>query len=367
MYDAVITGQGLTGLLSAIYMRQKGYRTALVAKGTGKLLQSTGVMDFIPGQNADYSTWQMHLQQDLDHEEVQAAISRFLSLMEDVNLPYLGSTEQTLPFVTGAGYIKWTSLYPEAMKPVVSKGTVVIVGFEELTDFVPGYVKGNLLTERPSLTVHTTTISLQVEGARGVSQVDIAQMMDQPDQRKIIISKIKQAIQSLNLSSVDQVIMPSVLGLHKHQEVMKNVQQALKMSLTEAPGLPPNATAVRLYQSLKRFAVKSGVRMFENTAVQSFNLEGNTITSMNVQSGDRKHEIKGRAFISASGNGSLLNQVNGENEQRFNNYFDAGRLEASTPIPFGIIGGIYALTTSASSCDQLNAVLEGSVEHASTV
>ncbi|MFT8391248.1 MAG: FAD-binding protein [Sporolactobacillus sp.] len=50
MYDIAIIGEGLSGLLTALAASEQGWRTALVTKGVGRLVQSSGVRFVIARQ-----------------------------------------------------------------------------------------------------------------------------------------------------------------------------------------------------------------------------------------------------------------------------------------------------------------------------
>ncbi|AOM82945.1 FAD-binding protein [Salisediminibacterium beveridgei] len=367
MYDTVVIGQGLTGLLTAIYANQYGQKTALVAKGTGKLLQSTGVMDFIPGKQADIRQWAEHVNYTVNTDGLQSAVNSFQFLMEEIHLPYEGSLSENVPLLTGAGYLKWTTLYPAAMKPVPAKGSVVIVGFDELTDFVPEYVKANLALERPNLTIHTIRLEKKVSTVRPVSQVDIAYRMDDAYERTQLLSELKVRITADCNDKVDLIVFPSILGIRQHATVLKETESALNTPVTEAPGLPPNASALRLFQGLRQHAIRSGVRFYENSEVTGFDVQQDKVFGIQTQANGKTHQITGKSFISAGGHRSLLETVEGESRNDLKNYWNAGVFPDEVPLQYGLIGGMYAILESAHTTSNMNRSLKGSETSAETV
>lgn len=367
MYDTVVIGQGLTGLLTAIYAKQNGQKTALVTKGTGKLLQSTGVMDFIPGKQADIRQWAEHVNYTVNTDRLQSAVNRFRSLMNEINLPYRGSLSENVPLITGAGYLKWTALYPEVMKPVPANGTVVIIGFDELTDFVPEYVKANLVSERPKLNIHTVRLEKNASFERPVSQVDIAYRMDGAHERKQILSELKEQISFQCKDKVDLIVFPSVLGIRQHACVLEEAESVLNAPVTEAPGLPPNASALRLFQRLRQHAIRTGVRFYENSEVTGFDLQGDQVTSIRTLANGKTHQIKGKSFISAAGHRSLLEIVEGRSRNKTKNYWNAGVFPDEVPLQYGLIGGMYAILESDYTTGNVNGFLKGSGTSAETV
>lgn len=367
MFDTVVIGQGLSGLLTAIYAQQNGSKTALVTKGTGKLLQSTGVMDFIPGKQADIRQWVEHLNHSVNPDFLQEATDKFKTLMTEIGLPYQGSLSENVPLLTGAGYLKWTALHPEAMKPVPAKGTVVIAGFDELTDFVPEYVKANLASERPGLTIHTVKLPNKFSSARPVSQLDIAYRMDDSVQRTQLLKDLNDQIKGVCKEAVDLIVLPSVLGVINHETVLQEAESILKAPVTEAPGLPPNASALRLFQGIRKQAIRSGVRFYENSEVTRFDIQNNRIQGIETCSSGKLHTVKGNSYVSAAGHRSLLAALSDNKVQNISNYRDIGVFPDEVPLQYGLIGGMYAILDSYQASIQETESLKGSESSAETV
>ena len=124
MYDVVVIGQGLSGMLSAIRAKEQGYRTALVAAGTGKIMQSTGVLDLIPGTDRNVKEWK-----ELNRSELfghllnsSGALTRFMELTKRLGYPYRGDLENLTPIIMGSGHVKKTAFYPETISPIPERG-----------------------------------------------------------------------------------------------------------------------------------------------------------------------------------------------------------------------------------------------------
>lgn len=301
MYDVVVIGQGLSGMLSAIWAKEQGFRTALVATGTGKIMQSSGVMDLIPGSDGGLTQWLELNQLTMPKQQLTGAIDEFKALTKRMGYAYKGDVESLIPIVTGAGHIKQTALYPETIAPLPERGKVVVVGFHEVIDFQPAYIKGNLQKARPNLTIDAVKIHLGQHSQRTMTQLDAAQLLDQKQVRDHCIQQIKAQMAIQNVGQPDLFIFPASLGVDHWQETIDQFSRELKASVTEAPGMPPNTTAIRLHERLKKEAVKLGVRFYSDTTVTGCTLENDQIKSLTIKSSNKTTELSGKQFILATG------------------------------------------------------------------
>ncbi|MBT2733418.1 FAD-binding protein [Bacillus sp. ISL-7] len=302
MYDVVVLGQGLSGLISAIWAKEQGYSTALVATGTGKIIQSTGVMDLIPGSVEGLNEWaELCQMSNLQLSQLTRAIEQFKTLTKKLGYPYEGEIEKLSSIVTGSGHVKKTALYPETISPLPEKGHVVIVGFEEVVDFQPAYIKGNLQKARPQLAIDVLKIKLGNHSQRTMTQLDAARLLDQKEIRNHCINQIKRRIVEENIRQGDMFIFPASLGVEQWKETMEQFSFELNAKITEAPGMPPNTTAIRLYERLKKEAVKLGVRFYADTTVTGCTIDGEEIKSLTIHTTNRLTNLNGKQFILATG------------------------------------------------------------------
>ncbi|MDP4085490.1 MAG: FAD-binding protein [Bacillota bacterium] len=352
MYDVIVVGQGLSGLLSAIWAKQQGKRTALAAMGTGRIIQSSGVMDSIPGT------------QDWQGNPIQkGAIEAFKRLTEKMGYPYKGEIENPISIVTGAGHVKKTILYPATISPIPEQGRVVIVGFDHILDFQPTFVQKNLQKARPTLMISTLTVQLRKHSQRTLTQLDAARLLDQSEVRNDCIRQIQQQMYEKNISQPDLFIFPASLGMEKWQETIEHFSTELNAKVTEAPGMPPNATAIRLHERLKKEAVQLGVRFYENTVVFGCKLDGKIIDSLIIKNGSYESVISGKEFILATGGilGGGLEQTSiglketalgfetnesGELLYCPSNLYPVGASNGLRVIHHGITGGVYSILSA---------------------
>lgn len=370
MYDVVVVGKGLSGLLSAIWSKEQGKKVAIVAKGTGKIIQSTGVMELYPKLSEREKT--------ISKSKLEESINKFKSLTKSLDYPYSGHGSKTISIVTAAGYIKETNLYPETIKPIMDKGHVVIVGFEEIIDFQPKYVKGNLEKERPSLNIDTVTVSLGKNSLRTMTQLDGARLLDLKEVRDNVIEQIKDKMSEQNISRPDLFIFPASLGMKNWRAVINEFHKALGAEITEAPGMPPNATAIRLHEALLKEAIKRGIRFYSDTEVIGSHMKETYLKSIVIKNNTFSRELKSFYFINATGgvlggglevteSGFVDNafqlEVDDYGRYRFypQNLFTVGASRGTKVTQHGITGGLYSILSSYESILELG---ERGIKHA---
>lgn len=382
MYDVVVVGQGLTGLLSAITAKEQNQSVAIVSKGTGKIIQSTGVMDLVPGSKKAFSEWlELYGMKNHSKINIKEAVKQFKHLMEKLGYPYNGDLEKPISMVTASGHLKETVLYPKTISPIPLAGHVLIVGMREIVDFQPVFVQENLQKERPNLKISAINVSLGSSSERTMTQLDAARLMDQPTVRDHFLKQLKERMKEMKITNVDMVIFPSALGVSKWRENLDQFSVELNCPVTEAPGMPPNATAVRLNELLKKHAIKIGVRFYSDTEVNGYKSNKNKVSSIRVKNSNRLLEITGHHFVIATGGilgGGLEVTSNGMKETALNlnidqdgtfiekleNVYPVGAAKSLKVTNYGITGGVYSIVSSYDVMAQMKQSDMRGIQHA---
>lgn len=377
MYDVVVIGQGLSGMLAAIWAREEGKRTALIMSGAGKIMQSTGVLDLIPGADGTLDEWMKLYHIDPGKKTgILQAVEKFKALTRDIGYPYNGDVRKPVPVVTGSGHLKKTVLYPDTVTPVPEHGHAVVVGFQELSDFQPLFISRNLQKERPLLDVDAVRIHLGEDSQRVMTQLDAARLLDHQDVRDSCLRQIRKQLADKGIPQADFFVFPSSLGDAEWSRTLQQFSEGLGASITEAPGMPPNATAIRLNDRLKLKAVRSGVRFYADTTVVGAVIDQNKIRSVRVQMANRAADVSGRQFILATGGilgGGLEVTPDGIRETALHldtdddgcpvhppeNLFLTGASGGRHLTRHGIVGGIYSLLSSYESVYSLRKPVAG--------
>jgi glycerol-3-phosphate dehydrogenase subunit B len=382
MYDVVVIGQGLSGMLSAIWAKEKGFRTAVAASGTGRMLQASGVIDLIPGADRDWKEWMEFYQLDFTQKsQVLDAVEAFKEITGKAGYPYRGEIENLIPLVTGSGKIKKTALYPETISQVPETGHFVVVGFQEIVDFQPVFIKSNLQRERPHASIDAIKIRLGKGTQRTMTQLDAARLLDQIEIRNECIKQIKQQLTEMEINQADLFIFPASLGIENWEETIRQFSSELGAKVTEAPGMPPNATAIRLNDRLRKLAIKLGVRFYADTTVVGCILDGKGISALKIQTANRITNLFGSQFILATGGilgGGLELTPDGIKETALQlnvdpsgkiiscpeNLYPVGAGQGMTMTHYGITGGMYAILSSYQTACELQHSLRGGIQSA---
>jgi glycerol-3-phosphate dehydrogenase subunit B len=377
MYDVVVIGQGLSGMLAAVWAREEGKRTAMIMSGAGKIMQSTGVLDLIPGSPGPLDEWMKCYSIDSRNKaDVLQAVEKFKALTRELGYPYHGDVQKPVPVVTGSGHIKETTLYPDTVTPVPEQGHTVVVGFQELPDFQPLFISKNLQRERPLMDVDAVRIQLGEDSQRVMTQLDAARLLDQREVRDRCLRQISRQLADKSIPQTDFFVFPSSLGNEAWAQTLKQFSESLGARVTEAPGMPPNATAIRLNDRLKLKAIRSGVRLYADTTVIGAEIKQDHIRSVSVRMANRTTDVAGRQFILATGGilgGGLEMTPDGIRETALHlntdadgrpvnppdNLFLAGASGGRQLTRNGIVGGVYSLVSSYASVYGLRKTVAG--------
>ncbi|OEF99373.1 hypothetical protein BHF71_01935 [Vulcanibacillus modesticaldus] len=359
MFDVIVIGQGLTGMLTAIWLKKKGKSVAIVHQGTGKIIQSTGLMDILPGMDGTIEDLIKEYQIERWNDVfIKESIESFNMLMRDLGYPYRGDVGKPVEVITGSGHIKLTGLFPETIVPFPKKGNIAIVSFKEITDFQSEYVKGNLQKRRPELVIYSVNVSLGKNSNRTMNQLDAARLLEKSDVRKYVIAQIKKYFDKKVIDKLDLVVFPSVLGVMEWKTVLNEFEMEIGSPITEAVGMPPNATAIRLNEFLKKEMIRQGIRLYSDTTVISAKVEKRRIEKINIVN-NKFNNLKAKNYVLATG--EVLG--GGLEDASLSNLFVVGATNDSKVTRYGITGGIYSILSSYEAVSMIS----GAYSHGNTI
>lgn len=377
MYDVVVIGQGLTGMLSAIWAKEQGESVALVHQGAGRILQSTGVMDILPASDGDINDLiNEYKLDDSNNAFIDEGISKYKELMKKIGYPYMGDINSKAEIVTGSGHCKYTAMYPETIKPIPEKGHIVIISIQEIADFQATFAKENLKKCKPDLEIDTVNVDIGTRSFRTMTQLDVARLLEKDDIRASFIAQINEKINDKNLENVDLFVIPAVLGVNDWRKVKEDFETKLGAPITEAVGMPPNATSIRLYERLRKELIRSGVRLYSESNVIASEIVDNNIKSIKVENINRVIDLKADKYILATGGvigGGLNLTADGLKEtalgieidetgkplQKLENLYMVGASNGLEVVRSGITGGIYSILSSYKAVSSNNFKDEG--------
>ena len=158
IYDVIVIGAGLAGLMAAESAADAGAKVLLLAKGLGSLPLTTGCIDVLGYFPATSKTPlaapsseikrlpAQHPYGKVGTEGLRAALTHFQKILASENYPYKGSGENNILIPTSLGSLHPTGLVPETFREgdLSTPGSVLLLGFEGLKDFFPHFAAENL-------------------------------------------------------------------------------------------------------------------------------------------------------------------------------------------------------------------------------
>ena len=291
VYDVVIIGGGMAGLMAAIRLGRAGKHVAIVSRGDPIVCLSTGCIDVLAcGGNPLEAVGELpktHPYRLLSTEFMMEALNDFLSVMAEEGLPYVGSPFENRKVLTPLGAGKTTCLVPQTMdhSTVSSDVRLHVVTFAGLKDFYPGYILSRLPASEYS-----------VFDAGPCSTLSLATRFERRDFLESFLSWLKGAD-----ITADKIALPAVLGWRKALEIKAVIEGELKRPLFEIPTLPPSVAGMRLHRALVRKALKLGVQLYKGRSVSTVEKAGRLVEAVTIEAPGRPIRVNGQAFILSTG------------------------------------------------------------------
>ncbi|WP_203567643.1 glycerol-3-phosphate dehydrogenase subunit GlpB [Aestuariimicrobium ganziense] len=295
----VVVGAGLAGLVSAILLRRHGHQVVLVAKGLGGLQLSQGTIDVLgrlDGRLVD-DPWaafdelpDSHPYRRIGVEAVRRGVDVLAGLLGPDLLAPVGERNQLYP--TAVGALRPTLVVPPSMAAGAARDgrRIVIVGIDQVKDFHPELVAGNLArTELPGggrLQVRHASIDLGARpGEVDSSPVVYARALDQAHTREKFVRAVKA------VAEPGEVIgLPAVLGVDDPL-AWADLQQRIGQPVFEIALQPPSVPGMRFNQALLAHTRRERVRTMLGAEVIGLVNEGSTVTGVRVQTAGGERTI----------------------------------------------------------------------------
>jgi len=291
MHDAVIVGGGMSGLMAAIYLADRGYKTALISRGDPACCLSTGCIDVLssPANPLDALAHlpPAHPYHLVGKKGIEDAVRMFKEIMGSGTNPYVGSVRKNREILTPIGTFKTTCIVPGTMAAAqgCKEDYVHVVSFTGIKDFYPSYITSKL---------SNTGVSLFDAGVS--SPIALAARFEEPG----FAEAFAEWIAGLELPP-GKVAVPAVLGMDNPMKILGEISTHIAREVFEIPTLPPSVPGLRLFRALKNTFVGLGGDVFWGMPVSSVERHGGTIEAVTLATSGRSTRVQGRAFILATG------------------------------------------------------------------
>ncbi|HEY86005.1 MAG TPA: anaerobic glycerol-3-phosphate dehydrogenase subunit B, partial [Chloroflexi bacterium] len=172
------------------------------------------------------------------------------------------------------------------------------VGFNELRDFYPALLCDNLNAQNLGIAAFALSLDAPPPAAgRGdITPLQLADIFEAPEFRRQVMNALKKAAQD-----VDRAGFPAVLGLHKHTEVMADLERGLGKPVFEISALPPSVPGRRLYERLKDIFLKAGGRLLIGSKVLGGEIEAGRVTQIRHETVTRPKTLRAEHYVLATG------------------------------------------------------------------
>lgn len=317
MYDVIVIGAGLAGLMAAAAAAELNKKVLVVAKGRGNLYSASGYIDFLgyyptdcrqPLENVTRALEDIvennpqHPYALLGKEKIDQAFRFFLEVMNRAGYPYGGSWQKNRIHPTAAGALAPTSLVPQrSCLDLASYQDILVVGFREMLDFYPFYAADNLreqfYLQGEKKLVRAVWLDLGLSQERELNSYDLAVALEDEAVRFRLAEQLRVKVSEHTL-----VILPAVLGVRKWNRVQDHLQRMLACTFLEIPTLPPSVTGMRLAESLMGYLEQRGVEFQLGYPVTGALQEGKRCTGVKIATASGRIQVKeARTFVLATG------------------------------------------------------------------
>lgn len=315
LYDTIVIGAGIAGMLAAIGRAEAGERVLVVAKGHGATHWAAGCLDLFDCGDGDPLA-AVEAQIIADHPDhpyalagvdaIQAGAARLRALCAAGGYPLAGSLRHNLQLPTAVGALRSTALVPATMaagdaRQLPRTGDdgppLLIVGFHELRDFFPPMIAGNLAAQGFAATGEYLTLP-PIERRLDFSTATFARLFDRPDFRADVGRQLRQLVQR---GGYTRIGMPAVLGLTHPTQALSDLQAAAGAQIFEIPTLPASVPGMRLYRMLEAALERAGGHVQLGSFVQRAEADGDRIAAVYSEAAAREQRHRAARFVLATG------------------------------------------------------------------
>lgn len=314
-FDTIIIGGGLSGLISGIYLSQRGQRCVIISSGQSALHFSSGSFDLL-NNLPDGTSVQKPLdaiselvKQAPTHPYTKLGENKFKELarqaeefLKNAGISTQGDHEENHYRVTPMGTLKptWLTLKNllisenEKCLPIQHPGLFNITGF---LDFYTRFIADEFLKMGAKCSIHSINFPA-LENLRKnpteMRSVNIARVFDKQE-------NIKELARILKAESgdCDSIILPAITGLNR-EDVVDYLRKEINKPIYLLSTLPPSVPGIHTQQKLRSvFQQNGGVFMLGDNVLRT-DIKGNRISQIySFNHGDIP--FVGQNFILATG------------------------------------------------------------------
>lgn len=331
----VILGAGLTGMAAACFAANRGLNPIIIGWSHGEMPFASGLLDLLGVYPLSSRAWlekpweglaelvsqsPEHPYARLGLEEIREAWEEFLKALEEGGLSYHSSPDENNSILpTAAGTIRRTWQVPRSMWPGVvalrEQQSAIIVDFHGMKEFSALQITEALRPVWPDLKPVRITFPYPFQGPDRHNLL-LAEAIESPEVREQIAEAVgKEA------AGFDSVGFPAILGLRRHETVLKDLTERLGKPVFEIPTLPPSVPGHRLVNALCHSLSNKGVELITGRRVLSVGVEGRTFKEVTSGRENFQEKTAAAGMLLATGRflgGGLAADLKGVRETLMN-------------------------------------------------
>lgn len=306
MDDVLIIGAGPAGLLAAWAARRRGAQVRVLAAGIGATHVSPGwigVLDATDDLAAALDGWRAahpaHPYALTGREALEGGIAALREVCAPAGLNYVGDLASNFRLPTALGAALPAALVPAsfAAGDLRRPDPMLIAGPAGWRDFYPRLCADNLA--RQGFATQSATFDLPEMAAASrfdLTAVGLARLFEQAEVRMKVAAQLKP-----RLDGAARVGLPAVLGLARHAEAWRDLQDRIGVPVFEIPTLPPSVPGMRLFDAFKAALTRAGVPILLDMTVTRGEVAADRATGVVAPNVVREATYRAHTIILATG------------------------------------------------------------------
>jgi len=307
MWDGIIVGGGLAGLLAGIRGAERGKRILIISEGVGSLTYSSGVIDF--GDVGRLIRQDKHPYALLGETIVRTGADYFQALFPD----YQGNYGEAQTVLTPLGSPRKAGLIPGGLNAQALRDAqlIVLMAPEGMKDFFPEVSKANLERAYPQCVVKVYPFRLEAFEpwhalGKPVTGMEYTNYWRSASGMGALNGVLNSLIQELNEDRISSfkpgksvVVFPGLATAFSKS--LREVVSDLSFPVVEMTAFPPSASGDNLYKALKERFRTLGGELMVGTGAKQVQLQGKRCQKIIVKGKGKDSEFSAHSFVLATG------------------------------------------------------------------
>lgn len=311
MWDAIVVGGGLAGLIAGIRATQRGKKVLLVTEGVGTLFYFSGIFDYGDVERL------RHLPKHPYTLFNSQAIAQGKHFVQEICPEYVTNDTPQSAF-TVLGTVRQGDLMPRSMAlpDRQEQGEFVLLVPEGLKDFFPEIVVANMAREFPGWQVSVKRMQMDALAewtrlGKSVSSIDYANIWRSEEGQRALTHEIEEIKRQYQEAGRSQgkivVVLPSLVREYFDSSRTKPYQNEFSLPVLEMSSFVPSPHGRYFAEYLKHMFTDLGGELMIGARAISLNGESpsgsraKSCQELIVHSMGKSLHLQGKKFILATG------------------------------------------------------------------